>query len=498
MRRSLYILTGGFLAGVAWRSLFALPLTGVWMLLVLGGVLIVYAAMTRYTPALYVALAVLALVVGVVRTSIAYDTYTHIRDTVQEGFIISDAQVMTEPDVRDGYTFLTLALLDEQGGETELRVRTKVPLYPAYRYGEVLRVRGTLREPQSFTSDTGRHFDYAAYLMKEGVQYELATPVVTHTGVQRGNPIVKILLTIKHAWLASVSRLIPEPGAALAGGLVVGAKQSLGEQWITMFRTAGLIHIVVLSGYNLTLIASVIVWMCARLPRTIALTGGVLGVVGFACLAGLSATVVRASIMAVLTLVATYLHRPHAVSRLLALAALSMVAINPFVLVFDTGFQLSFVATLGLVYGAPLVSSFFTMITERWGMREIVAATIATQLAVLPILLYSIGNFSLVAPLVNVLVLPLIPSIMLLTFCAGVLGLFSGVIALPVAWAGHTLLSYVLWVVKVSSSVPYASISIPPVSVGSVVCMYVLMGLLWWYATHRAHKVSHGVSPPSM
>ncbi len=464
MRRSLFILAGGFLIGVAVRSIA--PLSFQYTLLLLG---MVAATVWRMRPVrLYVLLVLGACVLGVVRTELAYRAYEAPRTAPDGTYFVGNGIVSTEPDVRDSHVNLTI----DVSAPKELRLRVRVPSYPRFVYGEHIQVRGTLTLPRTFTSETGRTFDYPGYLMKDGVHYELRDARLTSTGVHEGNPIVARLYAMKTAWLDAVSQLIPEPEASLAGGIIVGAKQSLGERWLDRFRDTGLIHIVVLSGYNLTLVAYAIMFLLSRFSPPVRLWGGVAGIVGFALMTGGGATVVRASLMAILALVALHLARPVAALRALALAAIAMVAWNPFVLLFDPGFQLSFLATVGLVLLTPRFERHLTWITKRGHMREIVAATFATQLAVLPLLLHSIGSVSVVAPLVNVLALPVVPLTMGVGFAAGLDGLVSHTLAAPLALIAHALLAYILALVDLFARVPYASVEFPATPMWVIALLY--------------------------
>jgi competence protein ComEC len=272
--------------------------------------------------------------------------------------------------------------------------------------------------------------------------------------------------------LSSVSQLLPEPNASLLGGLVVGAKRSLGDEWLDAFRETGIIHIVVLSGYNLTLVANSIVRATAFLPRGVGLGAGIAGIIGFALMVGGGATVVRASVMGILGMLAAYINRPNTLMRMLTIAAVAMVLWNPFVLLYDPGFQLSFLATLGLIYGVAPIEAHLGFITERLGLRGIVAATLATQLAVLPLLLFQVGAVSLVAPIVNVLVLPVIPIVMFIGFLAGLMGFASTTLALPLAWLAHLILSYVFIVVDFFAGIPLSSVTLPDVPLWLLAALY--------------------------
>ena len=158
----------------------------------------------------------------------------------------------------------------------------------------------------------------------------------------------------------------------------------------------------------------------------------------FALIVGLSATVVRASVMACILLIAQAYGRTYDVLRALLFAGVVMIAINPFLLLYDIGFQFSFMATVGLILVAPQFESFVSDGFSKLGFRDFFIATVATQIAVLPLLLYHIGEVSLIAVVVNVLVLPAVPFAMLTTFLAGVTALISEPIALLFAFLAQS------------------------------------------------------------
>jgi len=478
MRSSLYVLAGGFFSGVLWRSFFLIDQH---VLVALIACVLVLLMLTRLTAtvrfsALYLALAVLALVVGAARTELAHRSFEEGKVLADESMVEGAGTVVEEPDVRDSYTLLTIALDNEH----VTRVRARVPHYPEVAYGARIAVRGTVHTPTEFETEAGRNFNYPAYLMKDHVHYELRRAEVTPFGEHAGNPLVRVLLALKSVWLDAVSDLFPEPSASLLGGLVVGAKQSLGEEWLDKFRDTGIVHIVVLSGYNLTVVAVFMVWLAGRFSRSTRFVVGAIGIVSFALMVGAGATVVRASVMALLALAALTFERPYEVVRGLVLAAFFMVLWNPFVLAFDPGFQLSFIATLGLIFGAPLVERHLALVPTTLSLRTIVAATLATQAAVLPLLAYQIGEVSLVAPLVNLLILPLVPLVMVVGFAAGLVGTVSTVLALPLAMLANLLLGYTFLVVDLFASLKLSSVALPSLPVWLVAVTYGALTVFVW------------------
>ena len=163
---------------------------------------------------------------------------------------------------------------------------------------------------------------------------------------------------------------------------------------------------------------------------------------------------------------------------------------QPRLLLDDVSFQLSFVATLGLVLGTPVVARHLSFIPERFGIREIVGATIATTLSVLPILVYSFGTVSLVTIVSNALVLPAVPLAMLLSGLSGALG-WVPVAGVVVGAAAHATLIYIITVVEVLSRVPFAAITVPNAGLFGLLisCGFSLCVFLVLFCANRPGKV---------
>lgn len=367
--------------------------------------------------------------------------------------------VADEPDVREGVTRLILRvdLPDEVA-----KVLLTVPHEPAFRYGDRVSAEGKLERPRNFTDEkTLREIDYVSHLAKDGIRYEMFRPRMTLLQHGEGNAVAETLFAFKEVFIEHINALIPQPHAALLGGLIVGAKQSLGKKLLDDFRTVGVIHIVVLSGYNITIIAFFIEWLLSRLKKNLRLVLAAAAMMLFATMVGGGATVIRATVMALLVLLARGTGRIYQVTRALLVAGVIMLLHNPKILVFDTSFQLSFLATVGLIYVSPFLEPKVRWITERWHIREIVVATIATQIFVLPFLLYKTGVLSIVSLPVNLLILSSVPATMLLGFLTGIAGFLGSAFAAPFAFLSYALLAYDLAVVDWFSKLPFAALSLP-------------------------------------
>jgi len=372
--------------------------------------------------------------------------------------VVLEGKIATEPLIKD---FLQSFVLETSNG---MHIKVAADKYGEYEYGDRVRVIGKLSAPRNFAGNGGRVFNYIEYLGKDGIFYEFKKAQVEILEKADGSSISGVLFALKKKFISNLKKVLGEPHAALASGLVVGEKAALGKELIDDFRKAGLIHIVVLSGYNITIIAASIRRILSFLPRATSIILGGIGILLFGILVGGGATVVRSCIMALIALCAELVRRDYGVSRALLIAGVLMLIHNPLILFYDPSFQLSFMATLGLILLSSPLEERLGFITEKIGMRGLVASTLATQIFVSPLLFYMMGQLSIIGIVVNLVVLPLIPLTMLLVFLAGFFGFFSEFISQIAGWGSHVLLSYELFMVRIFAHLPFASLEVPAFS----------------------------------
>jgi competence protein ComEC len=270
------------------------------------------------------------------------------------------------------------------------------------------------------------------------------------------------ILNVKGLVAEKVNQLWHEPHASFMAGLLYGYRGGLGSLNEAFNRT-GVTHIIAISGYNISIVASILFAVLVKgfwINRKKAFWGILIGIGLFVLFTGASASVVRAGIMGSLVLLARQLGRQKAIANVLALTALLMTLHNPFVLLWDAGFQLSFVAVVGLIYLAPLLAPKFEKIPEAFGLRESVVSTLSAIIATLPLIAYQFGRVSLVALPANILILWLIPFLMMLGFLAVMLSFIFMPVAQVIAWIAWAGLSYIILVVKWLSGLGFASVSV--------------------------------------
>jgi competence protein ComEC len=441
----------------------------------------------------------LLIVVATIRVGMSLDVPVPDIGACARRLVQGSGFISTEPERREnGQVFVVrvqeLRVVDGSPVEsvpcsTNILVRIKVPLYPRLTYGDTISFQGKISQPFNFRSDDGREFDYRGYLAKDDVFYEIKSGKIEYvaSGTTR---IQSILYMLKGNFVANLERVLGEPHAALASGLLVGEKSALGSELLANFRTVGLIHIVVLSGYNITIVADVLRRLLSFLPRVWGIWAGGAGIVAFGVLVGGGATVVRSCCMSAVALSADLARRDYSVYRGMFFAGLLMIIQNPHILLNDPSFQLSFMATFGLVALSQPIEDRLGFITEKWGIRGIVASSFATQIFVAPLIVYMMGNMSLIGFVSNILVLPFVPLTMLLVFLTGMFGFVLPPVSVALGWVTHLLLSYELMIVEYGARVPYASIHFPIFSGWVVVGIYVVYGVGLYYLCKSGRHTS--------
>lgn len=467
MDREILTAIFSFLFGVLVSSfVFISPILIVFLLLVAAAVLWAEKIHQDFVgrEVLFIILTLLFFSLGALRYSIK-DFHEPLVPTLS-------GVVASEPEHKDN---VTRFVFKADNGEKAL---VSTDLYSPVVYGDRVELAGNFKEPGVIEGEDGRDFDYAKYLSKDDIYQTMSFAEVTVIFHHNGNPVLSALFKIKQSFVGQIRMILPEPQASLLSGLLVAGKEAMPKEIIDEFKRAGVVHIVVLSGYNLTIIADSLRRAAAALLPRAALPLSLSGILLFILMTGADATVVRAGLMVLAVILAKSFGRRVSAGRVLLVTAFLMILENPKILVFDPSFQLSYLATLALVYVSPLVEKYLSRVPQRWGFRGMFATTIATQITVLPYLIYSMGNFSLVSLPANVLILLIIPLTMLTGFIAAGLSYASVIVAMPFTYLSHMLLSWILFVSHFLGSLSFAAINIPPVSFWPVLVIYLVLIML--------------------
>jgi len=473
------------LAGVLWRKDAALRLSSVCALALLLGALRYQLALPDFDDPRFVA---------------------HYNDG---GWVTVEGLVGQAPDVRDTWTnlYLRTEQISADGRQDDVQgtVLVRAPRFPEYRYGDRLRVAGRLETPPQFED-----FDYRAYLAGQGVHALIRYPRIEHLASGQGNPFWSLLYSTKEAANEALARLIPEPSAALLQGILLGTRTGIPRDLYDDFNATGTSHVLVISGANITIVAALFSQVFGRLlgkRRAYWLT--IAGITLYVLLVGADAVVIRAGIMGGLFVTALYLGRRATAYVSLLVTAVVLTLVSPLAL-WNVGFQLSFAATLSLILFTPGLERWFERGLARFttperakqgvqALSEVLIVTLAAQILTLPLIVYHFGRVSLVAPLANLLILPVQMPIMIGGGLAAITGLLPALqpLAQVIAWLPWLFLAYTTAVVRWLARWPYASLEIERQSAAWLALVYLaLLGLAWLLV--RARRPGNPIHPPAL
>lgn len=404
--------------------------------------------------------------------------------------------VAEDPDYRDRNTKIVLQpeTLIEHG-----RIIIDAPRNATYSVGDHIVVQGVLSKPSSFKSKNGSVFDYAGYLSKDDIYYEIKSPVYVKLTGERLDSLAVSLLQIKYSFSEAVHKVLREPHASFALGILIGGKGALGDELLGAFRSTGLVHMIVLSGYNVSIIVAFVILLIPNLGKFVKVSLGVLTISVFAIFVGGGATVIRASIMAACGLGSEFFGIKYNVLKALILAGAIMVIYNPKIFLNDPSFHLSFLATLSIVlFSEPLATLLSKIIARLPGwfsnsmgcyidgkswLGSLICTTLAAQILTAPYIAYSMRALPIFGLVANVLVTPITSGLMLSVFVLGMLAIILG----PVNWlvtvistVNYSVIQYVFLIVKWISSWPNSSVEISSYTKTQVFITYALIFSTYW------------------
>ncbi|MFA6322086.1 MAG: ComEC/Rec2 family competence protein [Candidatus Buchananbacteria bacterium] len=371
------------------------------------------------------------------------------------------AWVAAEPDSRIDHNKLTVKtenlILASGRPVVAGKVLVKTNLYPQYQYGDLLVLTCKLQKPEPIED-----FNYDKYLAKDDIYSVCYYPKIELISHDRGNWFLKKIYLFKNYCLATISRNLPEPQASLFAAIILGARRGIPSELNNQFNITGTTHLIAISGFNISILSAILLALVLGLGFTRRQSFWLVSLIllVFIILIGFPASAVRAAIMGWLVILAQHVGRKNDSNQALILAAGLMIFLNPKILRDDAGFQLSFLAVLGLIYFQPKINKMLTILPNTFGLRESLSTTLAAQIATLPLIAYSFGRISLIAPIVNLLVLSVATYLTIFgLFILALAGIFSGW-ALFLFWPANLLLSYIILVVEMFSQLPWASINV--------------------------------------
>ncbi len=408
-----------------------------------------------------------------------------------QSIIVDSGSSLSELNNSNREVVLTGVISSEPAiGEKTLKLRVKTVLitvgkFPEYKYGDKLEIVGLLKTP----SEDIEGFNYRNYLQKEGIYSIMDFPKIELLGRGFGNPVMNVLFSFKNKFKEVARTFVSPPQEGILEALIFGEEENISQEWKDKLNLTATRHITAVSGMNITIIASLILSFVLSLGfwRRQAFYLTIFLLVLFILMIGLPASAVRAGIMAAIFMTAQYFGRLSAASRAVTFSAVLMLFLNPLLLKFDIGFQLSFLAVLGMIYLQPFFSNLLKKIPNPgvFPLRATLSATISAQVFTLPILIYNFGRVSLISPFTNVLIVPFLGPITVLIFIFGLAGMIFWGFGLILSWPVWLFLSYIVKIIDWSSRIPWASVFLKEIHWIWLITFYLILGFMIWRLRER-------------
>ena len=400
--------------------------------------------------------------------------------------------VLATGSPREGHQAATLGT--SPGTVPAFAVAATLPRYPVIVPGDRVEVDGPIRpRPDS---------PYGEYLQRIGAIGTLTARTVT---------IEPVAMT-PGRWLENTRRgaadalasVLPEPEAGLAAGILIGLRDRVDRDLAAAFTTAGVSHVVAISGWNIAIVAAAIASVAGRLGRRRRSLVTILAIVAYVAFAGASASVVRAALMAAVVLLARESGRAGRAAAALGWAATLLLVSDP-KLIGDAGFQLSSLATAGLIVWATPLTAWIDSVGRgripRW-LAESLGVSLAAQAATLPIVLVSFGRLAILSPIVNLAVVPLVAPAMAvgLVALAGGAAVLAGLpdaVGAVLAAPGWVILRILVAIVQSAAALPFASATLEPPFDTAAAGLSVagLGGLTWWRRRRQPDQAASALRP---
>jgi competence protein ComEC len=283
---------------------------------------------------------------------------------------------------------------------------------------------------------------------------------------------------IRTKFIIGIETSLPEPAASFAIGILVGQRSLLPEYLMEALTIVGLVHIVAVSGYNLTIIVNFVRRIGSKLSRFQLLFISLVLIYGFILISGFSPSIVRASLVSFLSLTAWYFGRKIRPALLILLVASITAFYNPYYIWSDIGWYLSFLAFVGILIIAPILIRLFR-IKNNNGFASMAVESFSAQVMTTPLIMMIFGRVSLIGIIANIIIVPLVPLAMFFSFIAGLIGAILPNLSAYLAIPARLLLNLMILITEKLATVPgaYKLVSVGFTSMlliyGSILIFYI-------------------------
>lgn len=419
-----------------------------------------YSIITSFSFSLLFSIFFFSLFLGILRMQMVQEKLHFVCESV----CTYSAKIISSPEMEDEYQVLTVSL--ETNDEIyDIRIRTN--LYPEYRVGEVLELTGKVTIPHNnfphkVKENKNHTFDYVAYLRTKNIGSEMIYPKIEIKNKEI-NSFKEWLIIWKGNCIYQINKNVSQPASSLASGILFGVTK-ISQELLQTFRVSGLSHIIVLSGFNIVIVISSTLFVLRFLPLLLRIMIASFATVIFVSMVGGTPSIIRATLMAFIALLAMFVGRVYVAKQALIISLLFIIMYEPYGLLHDVSLHLSFLATMGLLYFSEpfelFFRKYFLQIKFLRPLQEFFVITFSAYLATLPYVMYTFGTVSVYGIMANIFIVPLVPLAMLLTFLVVITSYFSNLLSFSFGFLDSLLLNCIIWVARSIEQLPFSLVSV--------------------------------------
>lgn len=346
-----------------------------------------------------------------------------------------------------------------------------VSTYPEFSSCSDIRIEGRIGIPENFEG-----FDYKMYLVSKGINYVIYYPDVLFAEID-DDKICKASAMIRTSVYELNKKIYTKPQSGIMNALILGIESDIGEDVINAFNKTGTRHLLAISGFNISIIGIIMMnlLLLMGIKRDNAFYFTSAGIIFYIFIIESSSSSIRAGIMGELALIAFKLGRLPSATNAIVFAAGIMLLENPYIFRYDIGYQLSFLAVLGLMFIYPKLEKISAKVRDIAGLKTIFIGTISAQIATFPILLYNFGNVSLMSVISNMLILPFAVPVMIGGFAMIFIGELNLFIARILSWPVWMMVHYQVEVIKFMAGIDLFSVEYKNMGSFFIIAYYAIL-----------------------
>ncbi|MBE0069546.1 DNA internalization-related competence protein ComEC/Rec2 [Thermoanaerobacterium thermosaccharolyticum] len=369
--------------------------------------------------------------------------------------LVSFDGIVTDVVAKDGFSKYVLKPKNKE----KILITQYGGVFP--KDGDLVELRGIIQLPQGKRNPGG--FDYKLFLKKNGITALMSVNGYSVKIIKKNadSIIERVFRNTKERIVENYGVSMPKNDADFVSSVILG-EYNVEDDILNSFRITGISHIIAVSGFNFGLLTVFMMFVLNifhirrySAPIIIPL------LIFYTLITGLPPSAVRSVIMASMALIASSIGRNNNPINAVSFAAVIILSFNPLML-FDIGFQLSFVATLSILLLYNPVKDMLKIKNEK--LKEVVSVTVAAQLGTIPITIYSFHNLSIISLLPNIIIVPIVSITVILGFLSALIGLIFSPLAIILNMINTPIVELILFLTKIFAEIPHASInvSVPP------------------------------------